>query len=154
MPPLPVAQSLMMVLWSFATLRRPCTDLLEAASRQLQRPARLAAISPRHLPTLLWAIARLISVTGGGKEGGESGGSRATEGMGEAGDSGKTLAAAAGRRGLVMAGLAPLEVLRLAAAGPAAAKLRGMSAQGVVTLAWAYASSGVQPGAIRGEVKP
>ncbi len=116
-----------MVLWSFATLRRPCPALLEAACKRAQ--ARLPALSPHHLAVLLWALARLL----------ESGGSGEGGGGGEGGSG--------GGGGLIMApSMAPLELLRQAAAGPAAARLAGMTPHGVVMLAWAYASSGVQPG--------
>ena len=161
-----------MVLWSFATMRQPCPDLLEAASRPLVRPARLAAFPPNMLPTLLWSLANLIEICGGRAGSGSAAAWReaaSSEARPKPFDSSERVstavssssaAAAAGRpisgggRGLVLAGMMPLEVLRMAAAesgGPLDASLNRMSAQGVVTVAWAYASSGVRPGRGRGE---
>ena len=157
-----------MVLWSFATMRIPCPNLLEAVSRPLlvTSPPRLAVFPPNMLPTLLWSLTSLIEICGG-----RTASSRGGSLTGIADDAGSgadpppsswaegvspEVAFSVGRRGtrgggrgLVSAGMMPLEVLRMAAAekgGPLASSLHRMTAQGVVTVAWSYASSGIQPG--------
>ena len=133
-----------MVLWAFASMRKPCSDLLEAASKPLvQNRDRLANMSPALLPTLLWAVARLLEACGGNSR--SSGGTYSQKE-----DSADPLTSPGGRRheGLVLGGVMPFELMRLAAEGPLSRseRVKAMTPRGVVTCVWSFATCGVQLG--------
>ena len=133
-----------MILWAFATAGKPCPDLLEAASRPLvQHRERLMEMSPLLLPTLLWAVAKLLEACGGGTG---DGGGRGAHNLID--DNGGVVHQNHTTGGLVLAGMMPFELLRLAAEGPLAQpeRVAAMAPRGVVMSAWALAKSGVQPG--------
>lgn len=139
-----------MVLWSFAKMRQPCPNLLEAASKPLAATWRLARVPPSLLPTLLWSLASLIEICGG--RAGTSSGRAGSGGISREADSfiptpaswsegvSSEVSFSVGRRGtrgggrgLVLAGMMPLEVLRMTAEGPlltAPGFLSRMTAQG------------------------
>ncbi|GAX74571.1 hypothetical protein CEUSTIGMA_g2020.t1 [Chlamydomonas eustigma] len=168
-------QSLVMVLWSYATLGHPCPSFLEASSKQAR--LRLPTLSSHHTPLLLWSLAKLlrcsrnssIQTNSIGQTGSQlipSGlrmrdldspyGCNLSDNLKDEGTRGippssgflmQRPMSAVSSPSLVIMGIAPFELFK-AIEGLLIQQMmqHTMSSRGAVMIAWAYASSGMQPG--------